>query len=109
MLIESSLSSVRPVVALACKRYNRQHLDLERILTRGMLHTCVLAVAISGKWQHKSKATLEVHLDARYGMIGCECIKLLSLELRVSVKWLMKYLNLKWDTLLCLFSLQTDK
>ena len=57
--MKTALSSGHPVVALACKRCSRQHLDQSRVCQlEGILHTCVLAVATSGISYHKSKVTL---------------------------------------------------
>ena len=71
--------------------------------TKGILHTCVLAVAISGMLHHKSKVTLYLHLDANYWIIDCECIKFLSVELRVSVR-LLQHLHSNWDILFLHYS-----
>ena len=54
--MKTTLSSGCPMVAVACKRHRRQH--LESIPTRFIIHTCVLAVATSGISHHKSKVTL---------------------------------------------------
>ena len=56
--IKTTLPSGCPVVSLACKGFSRQHLDMERMAAKGILYTCVLAVATSGILYHKSKVIL---------------------------------------------------
>ena len=53
-----SLFSGHPVVALAFKRFRSNNWPMESMPTEGILHTFMLAVAISGISHHNSKVSL---------------------------------------------------